>query len=149
MAGCLEGNMVEDTPEHAPAPKRGSGCLKGCLWVLLALVLAFVAGTGLIAWRLYGEFQSDPRLEAVVLAVNGDARGRGELGPHFAVMEVDRRFFPSGKGRGEEFRLVVIGPHGQRTVTATLEPVRGGMRIATLTIDAPDGHRVRLRAQRN
>jgi hypothetical protein len=138
--------MVEHSPEDAPPARRGSGCLKGCLWALLVAVLVFGAGTGLIAWHLYSEFRGDPRLQAVVLAVKSDARGRGELGRHFAVMEVDRRFYPFGKTRAEEFRLVIIGRHGQRIVTATLEPVPGGMRIATLTIDAPDGHSVALRA---
>jgi hypothetical protein len=138
--------MIEAQDEQAP-PRHHNGCLKGCLLVALVLALLAGVGTGLIAWKLYGEFRSDPRLQAVVLAAQSDRRARAELGSHFLVMQADRRFFPAKGGKAEELRLVLIGPRGERALTARLEPVRGGMKIASLTLTAHGGPSIILRGE--
>jgi len=62
-------------------------------------------------------------------------------------MQADRRFFPAKGGEAEELRLVLIGPRGERVLTARLEPVRGGMKIASLTLTAHGGPNIILRAE--
>jgi hypothetical protein len=136
---------MDETSYETVPPRRRSGCLKGCLIVLLGLVLLTGAGIGLIAWKLYSEFRADPRLQAVVMAAERDGRARDELGRHFAVMQVDRRFFPAKGGKAEDFRLVLIGPNGERVLTARLEPAHGGMKIVSMTLTAPDGRSIVLR----
>lgn len=127
--------------EETASRRRVPGWLKSCL--LRALVLALIAGAGigLVAWHLYDQFEGDPRLQAVVLAAKESPRGRAELGSQFAVMQVDRRFFPDKGGKGEDFRLVVIGSKGQRVLNARLEPVHGGMKITRLTLSPRYGGR--------
>ena len=129
---------------------RRSGGLKGCLIVLVALALIGGMAVAVIAWRFYREFQSDPRVQSIVMALKADTRARAVFGGPFVVMEVERHTFPmaSGGRDAEDYRLTVVSRTGKSIVDARLEPVGMGTKIVELKLSGPNGETVWLKSHR-
>jgi len=133
--------------ESAPRRRR-SGCLRGCLVVVIVLLLAVGGTIGYVAWNIYAAFQNEPRLQAILQSVHNDARAQAVLGEHYAMMEVEHRSFPmnTGDAFAETYRLVIIGGTGKSFLDVRLEPGRGGMKLVSMVLTAPDGRQVTLKA---
>ena len=133
--------------EGAPAePRRRSGCLWGCLAAVLLVLLAAGGTAGYVAWTMYSAIHSDPRLQAILETVRGNAQARAVLGEHYTMMEVEHRSFPAGKKMAETYRLVIVGGTGKSFLDVRLEPGPGGMKLVSMVLTGPDGQRVTLKA---
>jgi hypothetical protein len=97
---------------------------------------------------MYQAIHSEPRLQAILQTVNGNARALTVLGNHYTMMEVEHRSFPATGRRGmtETYKLVLIGGTGKSFLDARLEPGHGGMTLASMVLTGPHGEQVVLKA---
>jgi len=142
--------MEDDVEEETSVqPRRRSGCLRGCLIVVVLLLLAVGGTIGYVAWNMYGVIHSDARLQAILQTVRGDGRAQAVLGSHYAMMEVEHQTFPAKTGNrlAEAYELVLIGGTGKSFLDVRLEPGAGGMKLVSMVLTGPEGQQVTIKAQ--
>jgi hypothetical protein len=142
------GSMDSYSDEEASAqPRRRFGCLWGCLIIALLLFLATGGTIGYVAWNMYQAIHSEPRLQAILQTVHGNAHAQTVLGNHYTMMEVEHRSFPvtGRRGMAETYKLVLIGSTGKSFLDVRLEPGHGGMKLVSMVLTGPHGEQVVLK----
>ena len=132
---------MEPSDQELPPRHRSHGCLWGCFWVVLLLVLAVGGTIGFTAWNLYQGFRNDPQLQVILDIAQKDDRVHAEFGGKVYVMEVERKSFPLPKheGRATTYRLVLIGRSGKGELNVRLETRSGRTKTVMMILTAPDG----------
>ena len=135
--------IAED--DVAPPRRHRSGCLMGCLGAVLFVILAVGGLVGVTAWTLYHDIHGDGRLSAILDTVRGDERATAVIGGGFSVMEIERRSFPTKGGQALAYHLVLVGPNGESTLDARLEPSRDGLKLVSIILTGPGGQTLWLK----
>jgi hypothetical protein len=127
--------------EEVP-PRRRSGCLWGCLAVVLILVVGLGGFFGYSAWFLHKTFDSDSRLQTIMAIVHNDARAAAVLGRNIHIVEVESRTFAMGTGIGKSasYTLRLIGSDGEGVLKVDLDLSDGKTKVTLMVLTGSDGH---------
>ncbi|HEY0281497.1 MAG TPA: hypothetical protein VGC27_02610 [Rhizomicrobium sp.] len=126
--------------EQAP-PRRRSGCLWGCLGLLLAVVILLGGVFGYTAWFLHKSLDGDPHLQTIMAIVRDDARAEAVLGRNIKLVEVEDRTFAMGTGIGKSasYILRLIGSNGEGVLKVKLDLSDGKTNVTLMILTGPDG----------
>jgi Cytochrome oxidase complex assembly protein 1 len=129
-------------PSPSPPPRRGHGCLWGCLIVLLILCIP----VGVAGWFFWQGFRSDPALRAAVELVRRDGTAHRVLGDDIHITGVESRNFSYALGLYSEsdYSVDLEGTAGQGSLEVRSHLDRAGVKIDSLYLTAPDGRRYDL-----
>lgn len=124
-----------------PPPRRGSGCLWGCLGLFLAVLLVVGGLFGFGAWYFYKGFENDARLQGIMAVVRHDPRAEAVLGRNIRILEVESRtsFISNWRAHTATYTLHVTGSSGDGQLTVSLDLSGGGSRITQMILTGPDG----------
>jgi flagellar basal body-associated protein FliL len=127
--------------EQAP-PRRRSGCLWGCLGVLLILVIILGGVFGYTAWFLHKNFDGDSRIQTIMAIVQSDARAAAVLGHNIHIAGVESRTFAMGTGIGKSasYTLRLIGSNGEGVLKVNLDLSGGKTKVTLMILTGSDGH---------
>jgi len=133
---------VPASPPSASPPRRGHGCLWGCLAVIVIISLPAVIG----AWFFWTGFRYDPALRAANELVRRDGIARLVLGDGIHITGVESRNFSFGLGLNSESRYTVDleGSRGNGTLDVEAHVEQGRVKIDALHLIGPDGRRYDL-----
>ena len=132
---------MDPSYEEVP-PRRRSGCLWGCLGLLLIVVVGLGGVFGYSAWFLHKSFDNDSRLQTIMAIVQSDPRAAAVLGRNIHIVEVESRTFAMGTGIGksESFTLRLIGTNGEGVLKADLDLSGGKTKVILMVLTGTDGH---------
>jgi len=137
-------------PPPAYPPRRGHGCLWGCLILLLILALPPVLMGGYGAWFLWDGYRRDPVLRLVGELVREDGMAQQALGFGAAVTGVDGNMFswmPGGSSHA--YDVTLQGPKGEGHLAVTShQSGMEGWKLDSAILKGPDGRRYDLIAHR-
>ena len=141
--------MTMPAPGSPPPPyypKRGNGCLWGCLILLLILCLPPVLLGGYGAWFLYDGYRHNPVLKVVSELVRDDGMAQQVLGHGAVVTEVEGNVFSWVPGRtSNAFGVVLEGPKGEgRLAVRSHQPRFGPPILDSAILTGPDVRRYDL-----
>jgi hypothetical protein len=127
--------------EEAP-PRRRSGCLWGCLALVLIVVVGFGGFFGYSAWFLHRGFDNDSRIQTIMALVHNDERAAAVLGHNIRVVEVESRTFAMGTGIGKSasYTLRLVGSDGEGVLKADLDLSGGKTKVTLMILTGTDGH---------
>lgn len=137
--------MTMSAPAQYPPPKR-SGCLWGCLILLLILCLPPVLLGGYGAWFLYDGYKRNPVLRVVGELVRTDGLAQQVLGHGATVTEVEGNVFSWVPGRlGNDFEVMLEGPKGEgHLAVRSHHKAFGPPVLDSAILTGPDGRRYDL-----
>lgn len=133
-------------PSSAPPPyyppRRGNGCLWGCLIVLLIFMLPVILTGGYTAWFLMDGYKHNPALRVAGELVREDGMAQQVLGTGAAITGVEGNYFSwmPGTGRGG-YEMSLRGPKGEGHLSIT---TRNGTQLDSAILTGPDGRRYDL-----
>jgi hypothetical protein len=133
---------AQAAPSSPSPPRRGHGCLWGCLVVLVILSLP-----GLFAgWFFWRGYTHDPVLRTAAELVRHDGMARRVLGENIHITGVESRGFAYGLGLSSEndYRIDLEGTRGRGVLDVRSRTGRGGFRIESLWLTGPGGRRYDL-----
>ena len=130
--------------EHAP--RRGDGCLWGCLAVLAILALPMVAAGGYGAWFLYQGFRHDPVLRTVAELARRDGLAHQVLGDdiHVTGVEGNAFSFVPGLGTHTDYEVAIAGDKASGILDIESDTSRGRVEIRSMILTLPNGGRYDL-----
>jgi hypothetical protein len=143
--------MTMPAPAQQPHyPKRGNGCLWGCLILLLIFCLPPVLLGGYGAWFLYDGYRHNPVLRVVDELVRDDGLAQQVLGRGATVTQVEGNVFSWMPGRtGNDFDVLLEGPKGEgRLAVRSHQPTFGAPVLDSAILAGPDGRRYDLLTHR-
>jgi hypothetical protein len=125
---------------------RSSGCLWGCLGVLLLVSLPFIFAWSYGSWFLWQGFHDSPMMRTAIEMTERDSLARRVLGRPIIVtgMEGSAFSFVTGIGARNEFVLRLEGPRGEGRVTVSAHTEGREARIDALMLTGPDGQKYDL-----
>ncbi len=125
---------------------RGSGCLGGCLGVLLLISLPFIFAWGYGSWFLWRGFHDSPMMRAATEMAERDGLARRVLGRPIIVtgMEGSAFTFATGIGARNAFTLRLEGPRGEGRLAVTAHTEGREAKIDAMELTGPDGQRYDL-----
>jgi hypothetical protein len=132
-------------PYYPPTPRRGNGCLWGCLIVILLVFLPMILAGGYGAWFLNNGYKRDPVLRVVGELVRQDGMAQQVLGNGAVISGVEGNYFswmPSMTSNAYDF--VLEGPKGEGHLAVTSHSGLGGPRLDSAILTGPDGRRYDL-----
>jgi hypothetical protein len=130
------------TLQSSAPPRRGHGCLWGCLVVLVLISLP-----GLIAgWFFWQGFRQDPALRAAVELVRHDGTAQRVLGGGIHIVGVRSRSFAYALGlRAEQdYSIDLEGSLGPGVLDVRSHSERGAVKVDAMRLTGPDGRRYDL-----
>ena len=146
--------MTMPAPSSAPPPnyqshvpqKRGNGCLWGCLFLLLIVLLPPVLLGGYGAWFLYDGYRRNPVLRMAGELVREDGLARQVLGPGATVAGLEGNVFSLVPGRGTDtYQVLLEGPKGEGHLAVTAHhSTFGEPSLDRAILTGPDGRRYDL-----
>jgi hypothetical protein len=137
-------------PSSAPPPsyppRRGHGCLWGCLILLLILVIPPLLMGGYGAWFLWQGYRSDPVLRVVGEMVREDGMAQQVLGSGAVVTGVEGNVFSWMPGHtSHSYDVTLEGPKGQgRLAVTSHHSDLEGSKLDGAILTGPDGRRYDL-----
>jgi hypothetical protein len=128
---------VEEVP-----PRRRSGCLWGCLGLLLIVVVGIGGIFGYSAWLLHRSLDNDSRLQTIMAIVRDDSRAATVLGRNIRIMKVESHTFAmtTGTGKTASYTLRLIGSDGKGVLKVDLDLNRGKTKVILMVLTGTDGH---------
>lgn len=122
--------------EQQPPPRRGNGCLWGCLGTAIAIVLIIAGVFTFGAWYFYKGFERDARIQLVMQTVRNDPRAEAVLGKDIKLLEVEVHTFnyTTEQGGKASYVLKLSGSQGQGELKADLDITGNGSGKITLMI---------------
>lgn len=133
--------MTETTP--LPPPKRGNGCLWGCLGLVVIIVLPIMGIAGYGSWLVYHSVTSDAGLRTVVKNLAGQGITKQVLGDQVHLVSVDGGAL-SGTAFSGEHALYILhlrGSKGDGTATVIADLSFAGIHVTSMILTGPDGTR--------
>lgn len=136
---------MSSLPDPVP-PRRGNGCLFGCLALILVVALPVVLAAGYGTWRLTRGAQNDPVVQLARDLVSRDGMTRQLLGAPVTVTGVTGNgwSWASGVGASHAYVLSLAGPNGQASLEIRARAGAGGPRLDQAILVTPDGLRFDL-----
>src|SRR3954468_1454488 len=130
----------------APPPRRGFGCLKGCLLALALIALPVILVGGYGAWFVWQGFRHDPTLIAVGELVRHDGMAQAVLGDDIRITGVAGNAFSFVPGIGSRSAMVVslTGSKASGTLAVESHTEGGRVRIDAMILSGPNGTRYDL-----
>ena len=133
------------TPQPAYPPRRGNGCLWGCLIVILVLALPVVLAGGYGAWFLWDGYKRDPVLRVVGELVRQDGMAQQVLGYGTVITGVEGSYFSWVPGAASNsYDVTLEGPKGEGHLAVMAHGDRGGPKLDSAILTGPDGRRYDL-----
>ena len=133
-------------PQYRDIPKRGNGCLWGCLILLLVALLPPILLGGYGAWFLYDGYRRNPVLRMVGELVRQDGLARQALGPGAVVARLEGNVFSMVPGRTtDSYQVLLEGPRGEGHLAVTAHhSAFGPPSLDSAILTGPDGRRYDL-----
>jgi hypothetical protein len=129
-------------PVQAYAPKRGNGCLWGCLILILVLAAPPILAGGYGAWFLWDGYKHDPVLRLVGELVREDGMAQQVLGHGAVITGVDGNYFSWMPGRSDNgYAVTLQGPKGEGHLAVTAHTGFAGPKLDSAILTGPDGRR--------
>jgi len=133
-------------PSSAPPPyyppRRGNGCLWGCLIVILIFSLPVVLTGGYTAWFLMDGYKRNPVLRVAGELVREDGMARQVLGRGATVTGVEGNYFSWMPGLSRNgYEMSLQGPKGEGHLSVT---AHDGTQLDSAILTGPDGRRYDL-----
>ena len=127
------------------APRRGNGCLWGCLIAVLVLFLPFLLAGGYGAWFLWDGYKRDPVLRVVGGLVREDGMAQQVLGSGAVITGVEANSFSWMPGTAKNaYDVALEGPKGEGRLSVTAHSGLTGPQLETAILTGPDGRRYDL-----
>ena len=125
-----------------PPPRRGHGCLWGCLAVIVIVSLPAVIG----GWFFWHGYRYDPALQTATDLLRHDGTAHLVLGDDIRVTGVENRNFSFALGLYSQNKYTVDleGSRGSGTLDIDSHTDQGGVKIDSLRLTGPDGRRYDL-----
>lgn len=134
------------TPSAPPPPgyppRRGNGCLWGCLGLVVLLCLPMILAAGYGSWFLWTGYKRNPVLRVVGELVRHDGTARMVLGDNIVITGVQGGVFSWIQGISQSATLVELeGSRGQGVLAVTSHNEAGGPKLDSAILTGPDGGR--------
>ena len=128
--------------DQAPPPRRRSGCLWGCLGLLLIIVIGIGGVIGYSAWFLHKNFDNDYRIQTIMAIVRNDSRAAAVLGRNITIMEVESHTFAmtTEAGKTASYTLHLIGSNGEGVLKVDLDLNGKKAKVTLMVLTGSDGH---------
>ena len=123
----------------------GSGCLWGCLAVivLVSLPVLFAAGWGVWFWT-HG-FRRDPAFRLVVQLIQQDSLAHRVMGADIVVAGIDSSNFGWLPGMSRhDYAVTLEGPSGEGELAVSSHADASGPHLDSAILTGPDGRRYDL-----
>ena len=132
---------MDPSVEEVP-PRRRSGCLWGCLAVVLIIVVGIGGIVGYGTWVLHRTVDNDPRLQAIIAIVRDDSRAAAVLGRNIKIVEVESHAFAmtTETGKTASYTLRLIGSDGEGVLKVDLDLNGGKTKVILMVLTGTDGH---------
>jgi hypothetical protein len=132
---------MDPSVEEVP-PRRRSGCLWGCLALVLIIVVGIGGIVGYGTWVLHQTVDNDPRLQTIMAFVHGDARAAAVLGRNIKIVELESRTFAvtTETGKTASYTLRLIGSDGEGVLKVDLDLNGGKTKVILMVLTGTDGH---------
>lgn len=132
-------------PQPAYPPRRGNGCLWGCLIVILILVLPVALFGGYGAWFVWNGYKRDPVLRVVGELVRKDGLAQQALGAGAVITGVEGSYFSWVPGStSNSYDVTLSGPKGEGHLAVTGHSGASGPALDSAILTGPDGRRYDL-----
>jgi hypothetical protein len=127
-------------------PRRGNGCLWGCLILAAILLLPPILAGGYGAWFLFDGYKRDPVLRVVGELVREDGMAQQVLGYGAVVTGVEGNVFSWMPGRSShDYEIALQGPKGEgHLAVVSHQSGFGGFKLDSAILTGPDGRRYDL-----
>ena len=133
---------MEPSLQGPQEPRRRSGCLWGCLGLVLIVVIGLGGVFGYSAWFLHKGLESDSRIQTIMAIVRDNARAEAVLGGDIHIVEVESRTFTMGTGVGKSasYTLRLIGSNGEGVLKVDLDLSGEKTKVTLMILTGTDGH---------
>jgi len=129
-------------PPPGYPPKRGNGCLWGCLGVALLLCLPMILAAGYGSWFLWSGYKRDPVLRVVGEMIRHDGTARMVLGEEIVITGVQGGVFSWVQGASRSATLVELeGSRGRGVLAVTAHREVTGPKLDSAILTGPAGGR--------
>jgi len=133
------------TPSAPPPgypPRRGNGCLWGCLGLVVLLCLPMILAAGYGSWFLWSGYKRDPVLRVVGELVRHDGTARMVLGEDIVITGVQGGIFSWVQGISQSATLVELeGSRGRGVLAVTSHNEVTGPKLDSAILTGPNGGR--------
>ena len=128
--------------EEAPPRRRRSGCLWGCLALVLIIVVGIGGFIGYGTWVLHRTIDNDSRLQTIMAIVRDDSRAAAVLGRNIKIVEVESHTFAmtTETGKTASYTLRLIGSDGEGVLKVDLDLNGGKTKVILMVLTGTDGH---------
>lgn len=122
-------------------PRRGHGCLWGCLGLVLLLLLPVILAGAYGSWFLHAGYRRDPVLRLTGELVRRDGIAHLVLGEDIRITGVEGDSFSwvMGMGRTTGYVVTLQGSRGSGSVAVTAHQDRGRTKLDSAVLTGPDG----------
>ena len=133
------------TPSDYP-PRRGNGCLWGCLILVLILIVPPVLLGGYGAWFLFDGYRRNPVVRLAGELVRGDGMAQQVLGYGAVITGVEGNAFSWVPGTTSgDYHVTLEGPKGEGHLTVrSHQSTFGPPTLDSAILTGPDGRRYDL-----
>jgi hypothetical protein len=136
-------------PYYPPRKGCGSGCLWGCLALIVLVSLPVILAGGFGAWFWTDGYKREPAFRLVAEFVKHDGLAQQVLGPDLVVTGVDSNTFSWMPGLSRhDYSVTLQGSKGEGHLTVTSHADGGGNKLDSAILTGPDGRRYDLLAHR-
>ena len=123
----------------------GSGCMWGCLIVLVLLSLPVILGAGWGAWLWTSGYKRDPVLRLAAELVKSDGLAQQVLGSGITVKGVEADSFSWMPGASKHaYDMTLEGSRAQGDLEVTAHADAAGPHLDSAILTGPDGRRYDL-----
>ena len=138
--------MTVPAPVSAPPPRRGNGCLWGCLILGLILITPPILLGGYGAWFLYDGYRHNPVVRLAGELVRRDGMAQQVLGYGAAITGVEGNGFAWVPGTTSgDYHVTLEGPKGEGHMTVRAHQATfGPPALDSAILTGPDGRRYDL-----
>jgi hypothetical protein len=127
-------------PYYPPRRGCGSGCLWGCLFLILLVSLPALLAGGFGAWFWTAGYKRDPAFRLVAELVKHDGLTQQVLGPDPTVTSVDSNNFRWMPGMSRhDYQVTLQGPRGEGHLAVTSHADGSGPKLDSTILTGPDG----------
>jgi hypothetical protein len=123
----------------------GSGCLWGCLVLIVLVSLPVVLAGGWGLWFWHNGYKKDPAFRLVAELVRHDGLVAQALGSDPVVAGIEANSFDWMPGRNQhDYTVTLEGPKGEGHLAVTSHADAGGPHLDRAMLTGPDGRRYDL-----